>query len=106
MRNGAYIREYMEGMRQITEQISRQDIDDVIEALFGVYLRENTMWIAGNGGSASTATHFACDLVKATIAPGRPRVRAFALADNVPLLSALTNDEGWETVYLEQLKSF
>ena len=106
MKNAAYIQDYLNGMRQITERISQQAIDDVIEALFEVYRRENTIWIAGNGGSASTATHFACDLVKATISPGRPRLRAFALADNIPLVSALTNDDGWEAIYLEQLRSF
>jgi D-sedoheptulose 7-phosphate isomerase len=106
MRNAAYIGEFLDGMRQITEGISRQDIDDVIEALFEVYRRGRTIWIAGNGGSASTASHFACDLSKATAAPGKPRLKAFALVDNIPLVSALTNDDGWDNVYLEQLRSF
>ncbi|MBA2450929.1 MAG: SIS domain-containing protein [Chloroflexi bacterium] len=106
MQNATYISEYLDGMRQITETISREAIDDVIEALFDVYRRGGTIWICGNGGSASTATHFACDLTKATIRPGKPRVKAMALADNIPLVSALTNDDGWDLVYLEQLKSF
>ena len=106
MRNAAYISRYLDGMRRITETISQPAIDEVIEALFAVYQRGNTIWIAGNGGSASTATHFACDLNKATISPGKPRLRAFSLADNIPLVSALTNDDGWENVYLEQLRSF
>jgi D-sedoheptulose 7-phosphate isomerase len=93
-------------MRQITDTISHQAIDDVIEALFTVYRRGGTIWICGNGGSASTATHFACDLTKGTIRPGKPRLKAMALADNIPLVSALTNDDGWDVVYLEQLKSF
>ncbi len=106
MQNAAYITDYLEGMRRITDTISQQAIDDVIEALFAVYRRGRTIWICGNGGSASTATHFACDLTKATIRPGKPRVKAMALVDNIPLVSALTNDDGWDLVYLEQLKSF
>ncbi len=106
MRNAEYISTYLEGMRRITDEISHEAIDGVIEALFEVYRREGTIWICGNGGSASTATHFACDLTKATIRPGKPRVKAMALADNVPLVSALTNDDGWDMVYLEQLRSF
>jgi D-sedoheptulose 7-phosphate isomerase len=93
-------------MRKITEEISHEAIDTVIEALFGVYQQGGTIWICGNGGSASTATHFACDLTKATIRPNKPRVKAMALADNIPLVSALTNDDGWDAVYLEQLRSF
>ena len=106
MHNASYIAEFLDGMRQITERISHQAIDDVIEALFAVYRRGGTIWVAGNGGSASTATHFVCDLNKATISPGQPRLKAFALVDNIPLVSALTNDEGWENVYVEQLESF
>lgn len=106
MQNATYIGTYLEGMRQITDTISHQAIDDVIEALFTVYRRGGTIWICGNGGSASTATHFACDLTKGTIRPGKPRLKAMALADNIPLVSALTNDDGWDVVYLEQLKSF
>lgn len=106
MRNAEYIETYLRGMREITDNISRQAIDEVIEALFAVYERGNTIWIIGNGGSASTATHFACDLNKVTIVPGQSRVRAFALVDNIPLVSALTNDDGWDNVYVEQLQSF
>src|SRR5207249_11959902 len=47
----------------------------------------------------------ACDLSKATIVAGKPRLKAFALVDNIPLVSALTNDDGWDSVYLEQLRS-
>src|SRR5919199_4438306 len=106
MKNGTYIDDYLAGMQKITQTISRPDIDAVIEALFEVYQRQNTIWICGNGGSASTASHFACDLTKATIAPGKPRVKAVALVDNIPLVSALTNDDGWDNIYVEQLQSF
>jgi D-sedoheptulose 7-phosphate isomerase len=60
----------------------------------------------GNGGSASTASHFACDLAKCTIVEGKPRLRVQSLVDNVPLITALTNDWGWNSVFVEQLKSF
>ena len=59
----------------------------------------------GNGGSASTATHFACDLSKVTLSAGKPRMRAISLCDNPALLSALTNDEGFEHIFSEQLRS-
>lgn len=64
--------------------------------------------IAGNGGSASTASHFACDLAK-TVLGAKPelrktRFRALSLADNVALLTAWANDVSYESVFAEQVK--
>jgi len=59
--------------------------------------------VVGNGGSASTASHMACDLSKNTLAGNRPRFRVMSLTDNVALMSALANDVGYEHVFKEQL---
>src|SRR5215217_5333887 len=106
MQNAEYINRFFDGIHTITDTISRQDIDDAVEALYEVWQRGGAVWLIGNGGSAGTATHMACDLTKCTILPGQPRLRATALVDNIPLMSALTNDDGWENVYVEQLKTF
>lgn len=60
----------------------------------------------GNGGSAATASHFASDLSKGAICKGKPRIRALALTDNIPLLSAWANDTAYENVFAEQLENF
>jgi D-sedoheptulose 7-phosphate isomerase len=57
----------------------------------------------GNGGSASTASHFACDLGKNTVIAGQPRFRVLALTDNMAMFSAYANDNGYESVFAEQL---
>ena len=69
--------------------------------------RENgrTVFTCGNGGSASTASHLAQDLSKGTLLPNRPRLRALCLCDSLPGLTAWANDEGYEHVFAEQLKS-
>jgi D-sedoheptulose 7-phosphate isomerase len=59
----------------------------------------------GNGGSAATASHFASDLSKGAICAGKPRIRAFALTDNVPVLSAWANDTAYENIFAEQLEN-
>jgi len=59
----------------------------------------------GNGGSASTATHFACDLAKGTVVEGKKRFRVISLTDNVPLITALTNDNGFNAIFVEQLRN-
>lgn len=105
MVNSQFIDQYFLEMQQILASISRQDIDRVIEALFEAWRDERTIYLMGNGGSASTATHFACDLSKVTLCAGKPRMRAVSLCDNPALISALTNDEGFEHIFSEQLRS-
>ena len=106
MTNLAYIDTFFEGVDEIVRKISRPDIDRAIEALYSAWEQRRTVFIAGNGGSAGTAMHMAADFNKMTVIPGRPRLRALSLVDNVPLVSALTNDDGWENVYVEQLETF
>ena len=65
-----------------------------------------TIYVAGNGGSAATATHFASDLSKATKRHGGAPVKAMCLSDNVSWLTALGNDEGYERVFSGQLENF
>lgn len=106
LKNQAFIDHYFSEMEEIVKAISRSDIDQVIEILFQAWRRGATIYIIGNGGSASTATHFACDLQKCTIADGKKRVKALALNDNIPLASAWINDNGFENLFSEQLKNF
>jgi D-sedoheptulose 7-phosphate isomerase len=63
------------------------------------------VFIAGNGGSAATATHWVNDLGKATRRSGRPLFRVIGLADNISWFSALANDEGYERVFAGQLEN-
>ena len=92
-------------MGEIAARLDRNALDRAIDALFSTWVRGGTIFTCGNGGSAGTAQHLACDLFKCTIAPGQPRLRATSLVDNVPLVSALTNDDGWDKIYEEQLKT-
>lgn len=108
MLNGPFIERYFSEMRQIVDTISREDIDRAIEALFAAWRDGRTVFLMGNGGSASTATHFACDLSKVTACEacdGRPRLRAISLCDNPTLIGALSNDEGFAHIFSEQIRS-
>ncbi len=92
-------------MRDVAGTLSVADIDNVIGLLFNTWQNGNRVFICGNGGSASTATHFTCDLAKATNVNGKKRFKALCLNDNIPLVSALTNDNGFENLYYEQLQN-
>jgi len=105
MHNAAFIDRYFAEMHQGIAGLSRPDIDRAIESLFEAWKRGATVFLIGNGGSASTASHFACDLSKVTIATGKPRLRAISLCDNVALMSAWINDNGFEHLFSEQLRN-
>ena len=66
---------------------------------------KKTIFIMGNGGSASTASHFASDLAKGTIVPGFPRFKVVALTDNIPTMLAWANDASYNDMFIEQLKN-
>lgn len=100
-----FIEDYLNDVKSIASRISREDINQIINLLYEAWRKGKQIFIAGNGGSSSTATHFASDLVKFTSVEGKQRFRALALTDNIPWITALTNDLGWGEVYVEQLKN-
>jgi D-sedoheptulose 7-phosphate isomerase len=97
---------FLAEVKRLCDAVSKRDIERAIEAMFQAWKEERTIFLIGNGGSASTATHFAADLVQCTLSPAKKRLKAVSLFDNIPLTSALVNDRGWDSVYLEQLKTF
>jgi D-sedoheptulose 7-phosphate isomerase len=98
--------EYLDEVAEIAAKVDRGAVDRVIEILYAAWKDDRQIFIMGNGGSASTATHFACDLNKWVSDEASRKFRAFSLVDNIPLVSALTNDNGWGDVYYEQLRNF
>jgi len=105
MSNKDFIQNYLSQVRKVTEIISVADIDRAIELLFEAWQNGSQVFTCGNGGSASTATHFACDLVKTTTAPGKRGFKTECLNDNIPLMLAIINDEGFDNLFYEQLKA-
>jgi len=65
-------------MKKTLDEMPENEISEVIDVLFNAWRNGNQIFIMGNGGSASTATHFACDLAKATVVPGKKRFKAIA----------------------------
>jgi D-sedoheptulose 7-phosphate isomerase len=84
-------------------QLPQSLISDVIHVLQRARMKGNQIFIMGNGGSASTASHFVCDLAKNTRFEGLPHFRAIGLTDNMEIFSAYANDEGYENVFSQQL---
>jgi len=99
-----FIDRYLKQTAEMAAATDRHALSRVITVLFEAYQHSATVYTCGNGGSASSASHLACDLAKFTWAAGKPRLRARSLCDNAALLSALTNDEGFGRIFAEQLE--
>lgn len=97
---------YIDELKSILDDLSEQVIEQVLEVLHDARLDNRQVFILGNGGSASTASHFVCDLGKNTRVPGVPNFRVMGLTDNMALFSALANDEGYENVFAQQLGNY
>lgn len=98
-----FIRNYIRKTKNILDAISHQEVMSAIETLYFAYQKKKQVFIFGNGGSASSASHFACDLGKESAIAGPARYKIISLNDNISLLSALANDFGYEDVFKEQL---
>lgn len=99
------MKQYLDEVAAILENVSEDDLSRMFQSLVRSYHNGGTIFVCGNGGSAATASHFACDLMKWTIVEGMRRVRAIALTDNVPLITAWSNDNSYDQSFVEQLKS-
>jgi len=97
------IKNYISTLHQTIDQLPQELIVEVITILQRARISGNQVFIMGNGGSASTATHFVCDLAKNTRNPQLPHYRAIGLTDNMAIFSAYANDEGYENVFAKQL---
>ena len=100
------IETYISEVGNLLEELSAQDIAQIVAVLDETRQAGGRVFVFGNGGSAATASHFASDLAKGAICEGKRRMRAFALTDNVPLLSAWANDCDYASVFAEQLEGF
>jgi len=88
------------------ETIDLEKVGRAIEMLARARDEGRRIFICGNGGSASTASHFATDLVKGASFGRKTRFRVMALTDSLPTITAYSNDVGYECVFAEQMKNF
>ena len=96
---------YLDELAAAMRSTLSQRLDAAVDVLLDARARGATVFFCGNGGSASTASHFACDLGKNTAHPRRGRFRTVALTDNVAALTAWGNDHGYDRVFVEQART-
>jgi D-sedoheptulose 7-phosphate isomerase len=96
---------YLTSLHCAVEALPRDRLMELGDILYRTYRNGQQVFILGNGGSASTASHMAADLSKNTIGANMRRFRVLSLNDNQALLTALANDLGYHNVFSEQLKN-
>jgi D-sedoheptulose 7-phosphate isomerase len=100
-----HIDRYLEQLRAGIDGLPHEQLIQLGEILFRAYRNDKQVFVMGNGGSSSTASHMAADLAKNTIGPNMRRFRIMSLSDNAAIVTALANDLGYENVFSEQLTS-
>jgi D-sedoheptulose 7-phosphate isomerase len=97
---------YKKELLEAIEHIDLGKVNQAIEWFREARDQDRTIFVCGNGGSAATASHFACDIVKGASYKRAKRFRIQALTDSLPTLTAYSNDVSYDCVFVEQLKNF
>ena len=98
------LKEYYEREKRVFDSLDFDAINEATNAILDAYEREVTIYVFGNGGSASTASHMACDFNKGICCELDKKFHVVCLNDNIPTMMAIANDESYENVFYSQLK--
>jgi D-sedoheptulose 7-phosphate isomerase len=105
----SFVPEYLDGFVRVLDSINQADMQQLVTRVIEAYREGRQLFIAGNGGSAATASHAAADFGKTMLGraadPQARRFRVLSLVDNVSLLTAYANDVGYASVFAEQLRT-
>jgi D-sedoheptulose 7-phosphate isomerase len=99
-------RQYKAALLEALDRIDTSRVEQAIEWFREARDGSKHIFVCGNGGSAATASHFTCDIVKGASYNRDVRFRIMALTDSLPTLTAYSNDVGYECIFVEQLKNF
>jgi len=100
------IKNYYDNLSNAINKISVDEIENCAKVLIKAHKNNNNIFICGNGGSASTASHFACDINKGVSYGLEKRFKIIPLTDNFATITAYSNDLNYEMIFVEQIKNF
>ncbi len=105
------VRPFLERVSQELLRVNPDEVKALADAMFECYLQGRFVFVCGNGGSGSNSSHLCEDVGKSSLRredfenDGKRRARILSLTDNTPYILAWGNDEGFERVFVEQLKN-
>lgn len=104
-----FINQYLLEIARCLSSLDKTKIELVIDVLVQAYKKDRKVFILGNGGSASTASHMACDLGKGTLQRvydnTEKRFKVISLTDNVAIMTAFANDLSFDDIFVQQLRN-
>ncbi len=98
------IRRYLDKLQDVLSRVDVGEIATIAAVLHTAYEQQRNIFVMGNGGSGATASHLLCDLNKGACFHAEKKFRVIALTDNMPMILALGNDVGFDSIFIEQLK--
>jgi len=104
--------EYLKRFSELLTEIEADSLEEMSQDIFAAYQEGRFVFICGNGGSGSNSSHFCEDLGKSSLDPKDftnddvKRLKVLSLTDNTPYILAWGNDEGFDRIFVEQLKNF
>ena len=104
MQNTNLIQDYLNSqIKAITDLKEKMNIiEKILDIILEARNNEKQIYVLGNGGSASTSTHFVSDLLKTSITEDEKRFKAMSLSDNIPVILAWSNDMSYDAIFVEQ----
>ena len=105
MNISASIEDYLASVRQTLTELPKAEIQRLVDLILSARAADKQIFVFGNGGSAATASHFACDLGKGTIDREKRRFRVISLCDQIPMMTAWANDANYSDIFIEQLRN-
>jgi D-sedoheptulose 7-phosphate isomerase len=104
-----YIERYIQDLKHTLDSLDKKKIEECIEMLIDAYNKEKKIFVMGNGGSASNASHIACDIGKGTLSrvydDHKKRFKVYSLTDNVAMMTAFANDLSYDDIFVQQLRN-
>ena len=100
----AFATGYLNYLSQVLSKFNVEEISAFVRILVDARERDAQIFFMGNGGSATTASHFANDLAIGTRSQSKP-FRAMSLTDNQAIVTAISNDDGYENIFVTQLQA-
>jgi len=102
----SFAEDYRAKLRETLDAIPVEKVQEAANALARAREQGRSIFVCGNGGSAATASHFVCDMVKGASYGRSSRFRIQTLAEALSTITAYSNDHGYDLVFVEQLKNF
>jgi len=97
---------YLKTLLSTIDNLNIEEIKTCVDVLLQAYKDERQIFVCGNGGSAATSAHLACDLNKGVSLYTNKRFKIISLVSEMSTLTAYSNDESYGLIFVEQLKNF